>query len=240
MPAGGKLTITAENTVIDNDYVALHLDARHGKYLAITVNDTGSGIAGENLEKIFDPFFTTKEIGKGTGLGLSTVLGIVKGHGGFINVYSETGRGTRFSFYLPAIETEELHCQETINSELPAGNGECVLVVDDEEVIRNVTRITLEEYGYRVLLAADGAQALALYNDMKKDISLIITDMMMPVMDGAALISAIYEINPQLPIIATSGLLEINQPLLPTVKATLPKPCTAEKLLKIMAQVLRK
>lgn len=240
MPTGGKLTINAENTMIDKDYLALHPDARPGKYLAITVNDTGTGIESKNLEKIFEPFFTTKEIGKGTGLGLSTVLGIVKGHGGFINVYSETGRGTRFNFYLPAIETEEIYSKETVKSELPAGNGECVLVVDDEEVIRNVTRITLEEYGYGVLLAANGAEALALYNDRKKDISLVITDMMMPVMDGATLIGAIHEINPQLPVVATSGLLEINQPLLPTVKATLPKPYTAEKLLKTMAQVLRK
>ena len=243
MPQGGTLTLKAENVLIDDDYALLRREARAGKFVMITVGDTGMGIAAENLEKIFEPFFTTKEIGKGTGLGLSTVAGIVKSHQGFINVYSEAGRGTRFDVYLPGIETEETQAAETITAEIPKGGGEYVLVVDDEEPIRKVTRITLEQFNYRVLTAANGAEAVALYKNRKDEIAVVITDMMMPVMDGAELVRTLSEINPQIKIIGTSGLLEAgekNQTQSPAVKAFLPKPYTAEKLLVSLAGVLDK
>ena len=243
MPQGGTLTLKAENVAIDADYTAMHADARVGKFVMIAIGDTGGGIAPENLDKIFDPFFTTKEIGKGTGLGLSTVIGIVKGHSGFINVYSEPGRGTRFDVYLPAIETAENHDAVAVQAGLPAGSGEYVLIADDEELIRNVAQATLQTHGYRVLTAADGAEALAVYQKHKKQIAVVITDMMMPVMDGAALTRALLKVNPKISIIATSGLLETNETrrkYSPKIKAFLPKPFTAEKLLVALARVLEK
>lgn len=243
MPQGGTLTLKAENVAIDANYVATHREARTGKFLLITIGDTGIGIAPENLDKIFEPFFTTKEIGKGTGLGLSTVAGIIKSHRGFVNVYSEPGKGTHFNVYFPAIETIETQAAEKVKVEPPIGSGESILVVDDEELIRSAARITLEQFNYRVLTAANGTEALAVYQTRQDEIAVVITDMMMPVMDGAALIRALSEINPQLKIVGTSGLLEINetnQTQSPAVKAFLPKPYTAEKLLETLAQVLDK
>jgi len=243
MPAGGTLTLKAENIVIDEDYLEMHRDAHPGKFVLIAVGDTGEGIEPENIGKIFEPFFTTKEIGKGTGLGLSTVAGIVKSHQGFVNVYSEPGKGTRFGVYLPAIETKETRVDESVKAELPKGNGECVLVVDDEESIRMITQMTLEKFNYHVLTAADGAEALALYKSRKNDIAVVVTDMMMPVMDGAALVSSLIRINPQILIVSTSGLLEIDetsQTETSAVKFFLPKPYTAEKLLKTLEGVLKK
>ena len=243
MPSGGTLTFKAENVVIDRNYVAINREAQTGKFVLITIGDTGIGITTENLDKIFEPFFTTKEIGKGTGLGLSTVAGIIKGHGGFVNVYSEPDKGTRFDVHLPAIETKETPIADTITAEPPTGDGEYVLVVDDEELIRNAARITLEQFNYRVLTAANGAEALAIYQARQNDIAVVITDMMMPVMDGAALADALLEINPQLAIVSTSGLLETGeskQSRSQSVKFFLPKPFAAEKLLETLARVLDK
>jgi two-component system, cell cycle sensor histidine kinase and response regulator CckA len=243
MPRGGTLMLKAENVLIDEDYVSMSPKARAGKFVLITVGDNGEGIAPENLDRIFEPFFTTKELGKGTGLGLSTAAGIVSGHGGFINVYSEPGRGARFDVYLPAIETAEDPSEETVKVELPEGNGEWILVVDDEEPIRRITKLTLEKFKYHVLTAADGAEALAVYKEKKNEIAVVITDMMMPVMDGAALISILVEINSRVAIISASGLLETtetNPAESPAVKAYLTKPFTAETLLKTLAQVVGK
>jgi two-component system cell cycle sensor histidine kinase/response regulator CckA len=141
----------------------MNIDAKAGPYVAITVSDTGTGIPPKIMDRIFEPFFTTKEPGKGTGLGLSTAFGIVRSHGGFMHVYSEVGRGTRFRVYLPAIETAEVKKEEESGGELPSGNGEMILVVDDEASIREVTRATLEAYGYRVITTNDGAEAIALF-----------------------------------------------------------------------------
>ena len=244
MPDGGALTLKAENVVIDESYARMRPEARTGKFMMISVADTGGGIAPENLDKIFDPFFTTKEIGRGTGLGLATVAGIVKSHRGFVNVYSEPGRGTRFNVYLPAVAIEETKIEETEKTEPPCGgDGECVLVVDDEELIRNVARKVLENSNYRVVTAANGAEALAAYQTRKNDIAVVITDMMMPVMDGATLAHALLEIDPQVSIIGASGLLDINeekQSRFPAAKAYLAKPYTAEKLLATLARVLDK
>jgi two-component system cell cycle sensor histidine kinase/response regulator CckA len=244
MPQGGTLTIKSENVAIDAEYAAIHPDARAGKYVLITVGDTGCGIAPEQLEKVFEPFFTTKELDKGTGLGLSTVLGIIKNHRGFINLYSEPDRGTRFDVYLPAMETAEPKiAPNEREAELTGGDGELILIVDDEETIRKITRWTLEKHGYRVLTAANGEEALELYAENKDRIAAVLTDMMMPVMDGGSTVRALLEMNPQQKIIATSGLLEIHSAQtdkLKGVRSFLAKPYSAEKLLQALARLLKK
>ena len=244
MPGGGTLTLKAENVSIDEHYAQMHPDARPGKFVLITVGDTGCGIAPENLDKIFEPFFTTKELDQGTGLGLSTVLGIIKNHQGFINFYSEPERGTRFDVYLPAIETaEQKITTDQREAELPRGSGEMILVVDDEDAIRKITRWTLEKHGYRVLTAANGEEALDLYAENKDEIAVVLTDMMMPVMDGGSTVRALLEINPQQIIIAASGLLEMHGTQTDKLKGVslfLPKPFTSEKLLQSLSRLLKK
>lgn len=240
MPAGGKLTIIANNVHIDDNYARMNLEAKPGRFVVITIADNGVGILPDIINKIFEPFFTTKEHSKGTGLGLSTALGIVKGHGGFINVYSELGRGTQFKIYLPAAETPFTAQAESLAS-LPVGRGELILVVDDEIAIREITKGTLETYGYRALTAADGTEAVALYAQHKDEIKVVLTDVMMPYMDGPATIRALQKMNPQVKIIASSGLAE-NIKAVETaytgVKTFLPKPYTAEKLLNTLAEVI--
>jgi len=240
MPDGGILNISAENFFIDENYAQMHTEAKVGHYVVIGVSDTGIGIPPKLVDRIFEPFFTTKDFGKGTGLGLSTALAIVKSHGGFINVYSEIGEGTTFRVYLPSIKTELQNVKEE-RFELPVGNGELVLVAEDEDSIREVTVSTLEAYGYKVLTASDGADAVALYAQNKDKIEVILMDMMMPVMDGHASIRAIRKINSEVKIIAVSGLAEKDKlaKIADTrVYAFLPKPYTAEKLLKTIHEVL--
>ena len=241
LPHGGRLTLRAENVHLDDHYAAMNMEAKTGDYLTIEVEDNGTGIPAAIVDKIFDPFFTTKPPGKGTGLGLSTTLAIVKSHGGFIRVYSEPEKGSRFRVYLPA----RAQTSQTNSPFLPAtpskGHGETILVVDDEAAIRNVMQQTLEAYGYRVLLAADGSEAVALYAEHRAEISVVLTDMMMPVMDGGATIQALSKINPQVRIIAASGIgTHSNIVATPggTVKCFLPKPYTAERLLNALREVL--
>jgi PAS domain S-box-containing protein len=242
MPNGGTLTISAENLLIDENYAQTNIDARVGPYVVITVSDTGIGIPPEIIDRIFEPFFTTKGPDKGTGLGLSTTFGIVKGHGGFINVYSEVGKGTRFMVYLPAIETSQTKEARARREErLPLGNGELILVVDDEASVLEITRATLETYGYRVITASDGVEAIALYIENQKEIKAVILDMMMPIMDGAATIRALRRIDPGVKVIAVSGLKGNEGATMVSeseVKAFLSKPYTAESLLKTLHGIL--
>ncbi len=207
MPDGGRLMISGKNASIDEQYASMNRGVSAGRYVVLSVADEGCGMPKEVMDRVFDPFFTTKDTGKGTGLGLSTVSGIVRSHSGFINVHSEVGVGSVFRIYLPA--AAELHGPVIVpgNAELlPRGRGELILVVDDEASIRGVTAQTLEAFGYRVIVAEDGAQAIGLYAMRRDEIALVLTDMMMPVMDGPALIAALHRINPQVRIIAASGL----------------------------------
>jgi PAS domain S-box-containing protein len=242
MPHGGKLRIEAENVDIDEHYARMNGDAKPGKYVSIGVIDTGVGIPEQNLTKIFDPFFTTKEHGQGTGLGLSTVAGIVRSHGGFVNVYSEFGRGARFKVYLPAIAAAHSEPAKPSHRDLPVGNGELVLVIDDESAIREVARETLSAFGYRVMIASDGAEAMAVFAAHRSEVKVVLTDMMMPYMDGPATIRALRRLDPKVRIIATSGLKaedKIADVAQLGVKTFLPKPYTAEKLLKTVAAALK-
>ncbi|HEY9205345.1 MAG TPA: PAS domain S-box protein [Candidatus Methanoperedens sp.] len=243
MPDGGTLGISAENLLIDENFARINIEARVGPYISITVSDTGTGIAQEIRGRIFEPFFTTKEPGKGTGLGLSTALGIVKSHGGFINVYSEIGNGTAFKVYLPAITTIETLKAEDRQPELSAGHGELILVVDDEPQILEITRAILEKSGYRVITARNGAEALALYNQNSYDVKIILMDMMMPVMDGPMSIRELHKANPEVRIIAVSGLTEkdkLEKFEETRAHAFLNKPYTTEKLLKTIQEIIRK
>ena len=240
MPNGGILSITASNFFIDKNYAQMHTDAKVGSYIVIVVSDTGTGIPHKIMDRVFEPFFTTKEHGKGTGLGLSTALGVVKSHEGFITIYSEVGKGTTFRVYLPAIKTAETQKVEKQQGEFPVGNGELILVAEDEGSIREITSSTLKAHGYRVLTANDGAEAVALHAQNKDEIKLVLMDLMMPVMDGEAGIRAIRKINRDVKSIAVSGLTEKDRlaKVADYTNAFLPKPYTAEKLLKTIHEVL--
>ncbi len=206
MPDGGKLSITAVNTQLDSQYAGMQADVKPGKYVLIKIQDTGAGMPPEVLERIYEPFFTTKEQGKGTGLGLSTSLAIIKGHGGFIRVYSEPTRGTKFHIYLPALSDNLTDVLVSDEVNLPRGKGQLILVVDDENALLEVTQQTLHAFGYKTKAAQDGAEAIAVFSEFKDQIALVITDMMMPVLDGAATIRVILKMVPAMPIIAVSGL----------------------------------
>ncbi|HEX6043419.1 MAG TPA: PAS domain S-box protein [Pyrinomonadaceae bacterium] len=242
MPEGGSISIKAENVFLDENYARMHIEAKAGRFVVISVADTGPGMTAEVQSRIFEPFFTTKEMTKGTGLGLSTALTIVKSHGGFINVYSELHKGSQFALYLPALDTPGSVDAAAAQTDMPLGNGEVILVVDDEESIREITRGTLETFGYRVLTASDGTEALAVYADKKTEIAIVLTDMVMPFMDGPATIRALQRMNPSVRIIAASGLgtgQHAGEGVLEGVSRFLNKPYTAEKLLKTLAEVLR-
>jgi CheY-like chemotaxis protein len=243
MPNGGQLNLVAENVVLDATYAAMNIDARPGAYVRVTVADTGPGIPPEIRDRIFEPFFTTKEVGKGTGLGLSTSLAIVKSHGGFIPVYSEVGQGSKFKVYLPANTTPVAANDVAVEqSRLPRGNGELILLVDDEVAIREIAGATLERFGYRVMPAANGAEAVALFAVHRGDIAAVITDMAMPVMDGPAMIVALKSIDASVKIVGSSGLASndgVAKAVGAGVEHFVPKPYTAETLLKTLKEVLR-
>ncbi|MDJ0593218.1 MAG: PAS domain S-box protein [Pleurocapsa sp. MO_226.B13] len=239
MPEGGRLKIAAENFPIDANFARLYLDAHEGSYLLITVSDTGVGIPPEIIDRIFEPFFTTKEIGHGTGLGLSTVIGIVKNHGGFIDVISERQRGTQFKVFLPASETAAIAIETT--AELPQGNGELILVVDDEPAILEVTKATLETFNYRVLTAGDGVDAIAIYTQNQAEIGVVLMDLMMPEISGLTAMRTLKKINPSVKLIANSGLAEKDKITAAEkigIKAFLAKPYSVEKLLQQLKDVI--
>jgi two-component system cell cycle sensor histidine kinase/response regulator CckA len=238
MPNGGTLKITAENFLADENYAQMHIDARPLPYVVITVTDTGVGIRSTMIDRIFEPFFTTKEIDKGTGLGLSTVLRIVKAHGGFIDVSSAEGKGSQFQVYLPTQEPTTII--EEAETPLPQGHGELILVVDDEPDIREITKKSLEKHNYQVITADDGIEAIALYVEHREEIALVLMDMVMPIMDGITSIRTLQKINPDVKIIAITGLPASDQFNTVTdmgVKAFLCKPYTASQLLQIINTV---
>ena len=242
MPGGGILKISAENITLNESYSRTHPDAKRGAYICIVITDTGAGIPANIQEKIFEPFFTTKEIGMGTGLGLSTTLAIIKSHEGFINLHSEEGKGTTFRIYIPATGASSTAAAASEEADLPTGHGELILIIDDEAAIREITKETLKAHGYKAMTASDGAEGVAIFAENKRRIKVVITDIMMPVMNGTAAILALKKINPDVKIIAASGLAtkgQIPTPLDSNVQAFVTKPYTAEKLLKTLAEVLR-
>jgi two-component system cell cycle sensor histidine kinase/response regulator CckA len=246
MPDGGTLKIAAENFYVDENYAFMKSKAKVGAYVIVTVSDTGTGISPEIVEHIFEPFFTTKEVGRGTGLGLANAMSIVKSHGGFIKVSSEVGKGTQFRVFLPAEQTAGVKIKLLENEQnLLRGNDELILVVDDEVSICEFTKSSLLTYGYRVLTANNGIEAIGLYVEHKDEIKAVLMDIMMPSMDGISAIRTLQQINPEVKIVVTSGLtldnsiykaLDNNN----KIEAYLSKPYNSTELLTILSQVVLK
>ena len=234
MVAGGRLTLSLENVQLDEVFAETNPDAQPGDYVLACVGDTGAGIAPELHELIFEPFFTTKALGHGTGLGLSTTQAIVKSHGGFLTLSSEPERGTIFKVYLPALKLAQAAAEPLSESALPRGAGELVLVVDDEVAVRHVARRTLEKYGYRVVAASNGAEGVAAFARQSKEIALVVTDMSMPIMDGAAMVAALRTIDPRVRVIGSSGLRATGPGRAFEEELTffIPKPYTAGTLIE--------
>jgi PAS domain S-box-containing protein len=241
MPDGGVLSITAENTTMDESSRNIHPKAAPGDYVLFKVADTGSGIAPEAIDRIFDPFFTTKPQGKGTGLGLATTLGIVEGHGGFILVDNQPDSGTVFRIYLPAmpqaIETET----ESTEQAFLQGQGEHILIVDDEQGIRSLVHDVLIRNGYQALVAGSVPEALELFRIHRNTIRVVLTDMMMPFVDGRDLVIHLRTLNPSLKIIAFSGLAtdSIQKEVMALgANAFLHKPVETNRLLSVLHELL--
>ena len=245
MPHGGPLIISAENIHFDAHAAATTPGAKAGYYVLVKVTDTGTGMTPAVMEKIFDPFFTTKDVGKGSGLGLATVMGLTKSHGGFVTLTSELGKGSTFAVYFPVATTPgtEVPLADAAPSR---GHGELLLLVDDEEAIRDSFRGVLIAHGYTVIVAMDGVEGTSRYALAMKEIQLVITDLDMPNMDGVTMIRVLKQMNPKAKIIVSSGLLQRNR-MAPSratelkalgVVAFLDKPYTATDLLQAIHKAL--
>ncbi|MBW2083809.1 MAG: response regulator [Deltaproteobacteria bacterium] len=243
MPEGGRLLIRTQETFLDDDYCKSHAGARPGKYILLTVTDTGQGMDEATLDHIFEPFYTTKGRGKGTGLGLAMVYGIVKGHGGYIGCYSKPGEGTSFEIYLPVIEQNDLiiNQEEKSRDWVRMGRGEKVLVIDDDQAILDIVEKALSKFGYVVLRATDGRQGLQVYTEVGNIIDVVIVDYMMPEIDGIETLKEIRKIDPRAKIILASGypLTKVHEGVIrDNVRGFLTKPFNIEEMLRQIRQVI--
>jgi CheY-like chemotaxis protein len=241
MPDGGKLVLAVRNVDLSAAEVEAHPSVKAGPFVVISVADSGHGIPAAIVDRIFDPFFTTKPPTKGTGLGLSTVLGIVRSHGGFIAVTTMPGQGTTFAVHLPAaVDAAGVACSPPVEA-LPSGNGELILVVDDEEPIRRTMRLVLEQHGYRVLTAGEGAEAVSMFLQNRDSVRLVLTDVMMPVMNGVNLTRALRAVDAHVKVVASSGLTdkESHDELCAAgVNDIIAKPCNAREVLEAVRKQL--
>ncbi|MBD0386746.1 MAG: PAS domain-containing protein [Nostoc sp. C3-bin3] len=240
LPDGGNIKISVENKLIDEAYTRMNFDAKVGAYIVITVADNGIGIPPDILNRIFEPFFTTKDVNTGTGLGLSTVLGIIRSHDGFIKVSNNVTSGSKFDLFLPAVAATQGFSIEEMD--LLPGQGELILIVDDEAQIREIATIILEDHNYKILTASNGIEAIALYAQHKHQINAVLMDIMMPDMDGITAIRTLQKINKQVQVIACSGLNLMQvfaQAADANVQAVLLKPYTAKELLKSLHHLFR-
>lgn len=242
MPSGGRLEISAEDFHVDDSFATRSDVLKAGPHVLLRIADDGEGMSQAIMDRIFDPFFTTKEQGKGTGLGLATTMGIVRSHGGEITVYSEPGNGTAFLIYLPAelLQSNSIIELEDGNNSVPTGNGETILVVDDDALIVDAACATLETGGYQVLAATGGADALETYQKHGDSIDLVLVDMMMPGVDGVATKEGIRTMNPGVCVIASSGLRHPRgeDRRMADVDGFLPKPYSDDQLLRLVKRVL--
>jgi CheY-like chemotaxis protein len=243
MPQGGRLTISTELKELDVEFTRKHGYGKPGFYAALSVTDTGIGIDAKTKEKIFEPFFTTKEVGKGTGLGLPIVYGIVKQHNGFINVYSEPGKGTTFKIYLPIIKSDagEIEPGKTMIS--VKGGSETILVAEDNEKVRDLTKAVLEEFGYTVIEAVDGNDAVHKFMENRDKVQLLLLDVVMPEKNGKEAYEEIRATSPGMKVIFTSGYTAdiINKKGIPAGALNyISKPASPRELLVKVREVLDK
>jgi two-component system cell cycle sensor histidine kinase/response regulator CckA len=242
MPQGGMLTISLDKKELDEAGAKFHSKAKPGNYVVISVSDTGTGIPPELVDKIFDPFFTTKPLGQGTGLGLPTVLGIAENHGGFVHLETQPGSGTTFFVYIPAAPGDALGGENAARGEEAGrGNGEMILVVDDEPSVRKLASAILSRNGYRTMTAAEGREGIKLYEQHRESIRLVVSDLMMPQLDGPGMLRSLRGMNPDLRSIIITGLGEENR--IAEAKAAgadmiLNKPFTADQLLIGVKQLI--
>jgi two-component system, cell cycle sensor histidine kinase and response regulator CckA len=240
MPDGGKLVFETANVTLDEGYARTHVDAKLGPHVLLIVTDTGSGMDKDTVEHIFEPFYTTKGVGEGTGLGLAMVHGIVKHHGGHIRCYSEPGKGTTFKIYLPALVVDEEE-RETTERPVPRGGSETILLVDDEDFIRDLGSRILEKAGYKVITASNGKEALEVYHVRGDEISLIVLDLIMPEMGGKQCLEEILKTDPSAKVIIASGF-SANGPtkdaLAAGSKGFVNKPYDRRQVLEVVRVVL--
>jgi PAS domain S-box-containing protein len=241
MPHGGSFTIETAIIELDNRYISLHGYGKKGTYALISATDTGVGMNEETRKKIFEPFFTTKEVGKGTGLGLAMVYGILKQHEGFINVYSEPGKGTTFKIYLPLIKTEAMEELRIIEAEYTKGGTETILLAEDDASVRKLTILVLEQMGYTVIVANDGEEAVTKFMENKDRIQLLLFDIIMPKMNGREAYEEIKKTKPDIPVIFASGyspdMLRVKA-LVDDEAVLVYKPISPQSLLKKVREVL--
>jgi PAS domain S-box-containing protein len=240
MPSGGRLTIETRSVYLGEEYCKAHLGTRPGNFVVLSISDTGVGMDRTTRDHIFDPFFTTKEMGKGTGLGLSVVFGIVKSHGGNIICYSEPGVGTTFKIYLPILNTAP-HPPVSRHIALPQGGSETILLVDDEDAVRNVGKQLLERFGYSVLTAENGRKALEIFTREGSGIQLIILDLIMPEMSGRECLREIMKAAPTTKVLIASGYAAngyIDKSLEEGARACLRKPYEATNMLAVIRRIL--
>jgi two-component system, cell cycle sensor histidine kinase and response regulator CckA len=241
MPKGGKLTIETHNVDVDEGYASRHLSIRPGRYVMLAVSDTGCGMDAQTKERIFEPFFTTKEVGKGTGLGLSTVYGIVRQSGGNIWVYSEPGRGTTFKIYLPCVDSPAAEFKvSTVETQAQLGT-ETVLLVEDEEMVREMTKEILQESGYRVIEAKHGQEALLVAEQHHGPIHLMLSDVVMPQMSGRELAEQLTPIRREMKVLYMSGYTDdaiVHHGVLDEGMAFIEKPFTPNALARKLREVL--
>jgi len=240
MPEGGRLTIQTGNVTLDEHYCEIHLETKPGPYVLLSVSDTGHGMDKETVQHIFEPFFTTKAPGEGTGLGLAMVYGIVKQHGGHIMCYSEPAKGTTFKMYFPALVSgEEPHATEA--RALPPGGSETILLVDDEELIRDLGAKILTRAGYKVIASSNGQEGLEAYQARSHEISLVLLDLMMPEMGGERCLEELLKINPEARVVIASGYSlngSTKDALRVAARGFVDKPYDVRQLLETVRDVL--
>jgi len=241
MPQGGRLLIEARNVELDGSYVSRHMAVNPGSYVLLAVSDDGMGMSSETISHLFEPFYTTKEQGKGTGLGLATVYGIVTQSGGHIWVYSEPGEGTTFKIYLPRVEGEVEEVLPARQEAIPVEGSETILLVEDDDLVRNMICETLKQNGYTMLNAASGDEALNLCGDHEGVIDLLVTDVVMPGMNGRELAERLSTAYPRLKTLFISGYTDhgiVHNGILDPETDFLQKPFKLDALARKIRQIM--